>query len=398
MTALPGLELRPALEAAATRVAVTLHCDKVDAFLLDEARQTLQALGTSDTPMGHRQHALGLDALPLANGGRIVETFVSGKSHLEGHADADPGEVRGLVEELGIRSTVSVALEVDGVRRGVLTAASAAPEFFHPSDLGLLEIVARWVGMLAHRAELAESTNRVQADQARQRGADEIITVLAHDLRNLLQPLLARLQAMRLKAEGARAISAGDVEKAVQSVQRLSRLTADLLDLKRLDEGLFSLNLVPVDLGAMAREAAASLATSRVSVRATGEQKLVAIADGDRLRQALENLVANGVKYSPAGREVEVRVCSERSPGRACGILEVIDEGPGISPEMEGTLFDRFSSSADSKGLGLGLHLARRIARIHSGELSVHARPGGGSRFRLTLPLDLSESGAGDHP
>ena len=84
------------------------------------------------------------------------------------------------------------------------------------------------------------------------------------------------------------------------------------------------------------------------------------------------------------------RVCSETWSDKPCATLDVLDEGPGISPELAATLFDRFSSSADSKGLGLGLHISRRIARVHHGDLTAHPRPGGGTRFRLTLPLDPS--------
>jgi signal transduction histidine kinase len=385
---LPALELRPALVQAATLVASALSCEKVDAFLLDESHQTLRAVGTSETPMGRHQHELGLDALPLANGGRIVQVFRSGTSYVEGHADRDPDEVRGLVEALGIRSTLTVPLEVNGERRGVLAAASSTPEFFHAQDIRFLEIVSRWVGMLAHRAELAENVRNVESEDARRRGADEVITVLAHDVRNHLQPLSARLQLMSLNVANGRNVAASELEKALQTVERLSRLTSDILDLKRLDEGLFNLNLAPVDLVAVAKETAASLETSTVSVVVTGEPSLVAIADANRVRQALENLVANASKYSPVGKAVEVRVLSEEFGGRSCGTLEVLDEGPGIAPEMSTSLFDRFSSSADSEGLGLGLHISRRIARIHHGELTAHRRARGGTCFRLTLPLD----------
>lgn len=388
---LPAVELRPALVEASNRVAAALNCEKVDAFLLDEAHQTLRAIGTSNTPMGRRQQALGLDVLALANGGRTVETFKSGTSYLEHRADQDPDEVRGLVEELGVRSTLSVPFEVNGVRRGVLAAASPTPEFFQASDLQFLEIVARWVGILAYRAELAESARRVDNEQVRRRAADELITVVAHDLRNHLHPLLARLQIMRLLIERGSPVSVLDLDKAIRSVQRLAHLTAELLDLKRLDEGLFSLNLVPLDLVVTANETAASLGTGVVPVRVSGEPRLVAVADSERVRQALENVVANAIKYSPPGKPVEVRVLSEDSGGKAWAIVEVLDEGPGIAPEMVSTLFDRFASSPDSKGIGLGLHLAYRIARIHHGDLSVHPRAGGGTRFRLALPLDPSD-------
>jgi signal transduction histidine kinase len=390
--AVPAVELGPALAEAATRVAEALGCEKVDAFLIDDARRTLTALGTSRTPLGDLQKALGLDTLALANGGRTVGTFETGVSYLEHHADRDPTEVRGIVEGLGVRSTLSVPVEINGVRRGVLTAASTSPDFFTDSDLRFLEIVARWVGALTHRAELVAQARERGVEEARRRGADEIITVLAHDFRNLLQPLLGRLQLMRLSLERGDSVSPEHVTRAVQSAQRLARLTDDLLDLKRLDEGLFTLSFAPLDLAGLSREVAQSFGDSSVSLVVTGEPRLVVLGDADRLRQVLENLVANALRYCPPGETVEVRVESQEREGVVVARLEVLDTGPGIAPEVVASLFERFSSSADSKGLGLGLYLAHRIARAHQGKLSAHRRPEGGSVFRLELPVEPPDS------
>ncbi len=388
---LSGLELRPTLTSAADCVSRALCCEKVDAFLLDEAHQTLRALGTSETPLGRRQEALGLDVLALANGGRIVDVFQSGTSYLEPHADKDPTELRGIVHDLGVRSTLSVPFDVNGVRRGVLTAASPTPEFFQPRDLKFLTIVARWVGMLAHRAELAEHSRRIEAEQARRRGADQVITVLAHDLRNLLQPLTARLHTVRLGLAEDKPVSPSQVAAMSSSVQRLSRLTEDLLDLRRLDEGLFSLRLAPADLAALARETAVNIGTTTTPVHVKGESNLVAVVDEQRVRQALENLVANATKYSPRGRPVEVELATELHDGIPHAVIDVLDSGPGIAPEVSASLFDPFAFGSDSKGIGLGLHLACRIARVHAGELTVHGRATGGTRFRLRLPLQPPE-------
>jgi GAF domain-containing protein len=167
---LPALKLQEALGAAAQRVVEALGCDKVDAFLVDESKQTLRAIGTSDTPMGRQQHALGLDVLAIANGGRAVDVFKTGKSHFENHSELDSGELRGIVAELGVRSAMNVPLEVHGVRRGVISAVSGQSEFFRHSDLVFLESVALWVGMLVHRAELAERTRDIEA---KERGGQE---------------------------------------------------------------------------------------------------------------------------------------------------------------------------------------------------------------------------------
>jgi len=391
---LPGVELHEALTSVSTRVAEVLGCEKVDTFLLDEAHQTLFAVGTSETPMGTRQRTLGLHQLALANGGRIVQVFESGTSHLEHHADLDPEELASIVENLAVRSTITVPLEVNGVRRGVVAAASSRAEFFQTRDLNFLTITSRWIGMLCHRAELAEHARKIEIEHARRKGADEVIAVLAHDLRNHLQPLIGRLQMMRINLENGFPVVVSNVGSALASAQRLARLTEDLLDMKRLDEGLFSLRLAPVDLAVLCRETAESLGTSTIPVQASGEPSLVAVVDEERIRQTLENLVANAIKYSPPGKPVQLHVSTQSSGHARSAVVEVLDSGPGISREVAATLFDRFSFSSDSKGLGLGLYLAHQIAQVHSGDLSVHSRPTGGTRFRLTLPIDPSEAGS----
>src|SRR5215212_10439036 len=145
-----------AMQQAAQRLAEVLAADKVDVLLHDPAREALVAIGTSDTPMGRRQHELGLDRLPIADGGWTVEAVRSGRSHLTRHADRESGEVPGIVEQLGVRSSINVPLEIAGQRRGVLLASSATPGFFTEGDLHFVEAVARWVGLVAHRTARTE--------------------------------------------------------------------------------------------------------------------------------------------------------------------------------------------------------------------------------------------------
>src|SRR3954469_8977293 len=118
-------ELRPALDQAANLVAEALDADKVDVFLHDPASDSLVALGTSQTPMGRRQHELGLHRLPLANGGRAVAVYLSGEPYLQRRADKDPEELPGIVEGLGVRSGITAPLDVGQQRRGVVSVVSA---------------------------------------------------------------------------------------------------------------------------------------------------------------------------------------------------------------------------------------------------------------------------------
>lgn len=147
---------REAITRAADGIAAALHCDKVDAFFRDSDGTHLVALGTSRTPMGDKQRALGLDRLPLESDTRAAEVFRTGQPYVHGHVERDLREPRALRTELGVRSAMMVPLTIAGVREGVLAAASAEPEFFSELDLGLLSFLAYWVGLIA--AETSETS------------------------------------------------------------------------------------------------------------------------------------------------------------------------------------------------------------------------------------------------
>src|SRR3712207_2034877 len=146
------MDVRSALDQASDLVATALGADKVDVFLYEARIDTLVALGTSDTPMGRKQHALGLDRLPLSNRGKTVEVFQTGQPYHSGHLEEDPGELPGIREGLGVRSVLVVPLEVEGTRRGAIQVDSVQPEQFTAEDLTFLQAVAHWVGLLLHRA------------------------------------------------------------------------------------------------------------------------------------------------------------------------------------------------------------------------------------------------------
>jgi two-component system OmpR family sensor kinase len=379
---LPALDVEDAMTAAADRVRELLACEKVDTFVIDENKRSLVALGTSPTPLGALQKKLGLDFVSLANGGRAVAVFQTGTPFLTGRADQDPDELPGVVRDLGVRSVVNVPLEVNGVRRGVLSAVSTKPEFFDANDLQFLELISQWVGVVVHRAELVEEVRRTESNHARRVLADELVTVLAHDLRNHIQPLLGRLHLLKLKVNQGRPIDGSDLERALLSAERLSRLTSDLLDVARLDQGLFALNPRTVDLASLAREVGAALAVPGTPIHVSAPNGVTIVGDQDRLRQALENVIANAVKHSPSGRSVEVTVAETGDSAT----VEVADHGLGIPTDVLPIIFERYVSGSGSSGVGLGLYLASQIAIAHSGSLSVESSPGKGARFRFSFP------------
>lgn len=394
------LEIAPtdtpsAMNQAADCVIELTRADKVDVFLFEPSSTSLIAVGTSDSPMSRKQRSLGLDRLPLANGGRTVEVFQTGKTWHHGRQDEDPVELAGLKHGLGVRSHIAVVIEVGGERRGVLDVQSREPDFFTVDDVRFLETVAHWVGAVVHRVELSEALTKAAMEQGRRAAAEELITILAHDMGNHLVPIRIRLEMIQRRAARERASEyLRDAEAAEQSLKALQRLISDLMDVGRLEQGLFTLARYPVDLAAIAEEVARVASTPGREVQLTGMQELVVQADPARLRQALENLVANARKHSPAGLPITVDVNREQRQDGPWALVSVKDQGPGISPELMPRLFERFVRGPGSKGLGLGLYLVRSIAEAHGGTLTVQSEPGRGALFVLALPMrDGQEEG-----
>ena len=199
----PG-DLSVAMTEAAQQVAEVLGADKSDVFLHAPAEQALVAEGTSDTQMGRREHALGLDRLPLAKGGRTVRVFESGESYRAEHADQDPVELPDVVSKIGVRSTLAVPLEVAGARRGVLLASSATPAAFTHGDLEFLEAVAHWLGLTVARLVQAEMLVAKAAKDGLWRGAHEALELTSRqrDVAGLVRQGLTNMEiAERLVLE-----------------------------------------------------------------------------------------------------------------------------------------------------------------------------------------------------
>jgi two-component system OmpR family sensor kinase len=391
LLAISASDVTTALNEASDLIARVLRSDKVDIFLYDPSREALVAVGTSNTPMGRRQHAIGMDVLPIANGGRSVKVFQTGQSYMTGDSDQDPEELVGITRGLGVRSSLLVLLAGHGEHRGVLSAVAARRDAYSEGDLHFLEAAAQWVTALMQRARLTEQLAAEGARQARQRAADELITVLAHDLRRPLVPVMNYLELITRRAR--REQRAQDVEQAtlaLAAAQRLNGMIGDLLDVGRLEQGLFALNLQPVDLVALSQETVNALQGPETDIALRGPEELVVQADPQRVRQALENLLTNALRYSPSGAPVAVQIAHEVRGTRPSAIITVHDQGPGIAPERLGTIFERFHAGPESEGLGLGLYLVRGIAEAHGGTLEAESTPGAGATFRIVLPVDPS--------
>jgi two-component system OmpR family sensor kinase len=385
-----ALTLKDALNEASDLLADAMGADKIDLFLLEEETQTLVALGTSNTPVGREQVRVGLNRVPLANGGRQVEVFLTGQEYYTGHADQDPEMDRGVVHTLGVRSLYAVPLRVDGSIRGIVVAESVHPERFGEVERDFFEAASRWVGMVAHRAELHERVTRQSLEEARQQIAEEMLQTVAHDLANQITPIKGHTDMLlrRLRRSGE-SPEAERTAKIAGSLDRLNAMVHDLLDVSRLDGGIFSIQRQAVDLVDLVGDIVDAARAERPEIEARTPRELLAEVDRARMCQAIHNLVNNAIQHTPAGTPVVVSVREGQTAQGSQAVIEVHDEGPGIPATMQPKLFIRHAAHGDTAGLGLGLYLARGIATAHGGDLAVDSEPGTGTTFTLTLPVQL---------
>ena len=218
------------------------------------------------------------------------------------------------------------------------------------------------------------------------RNREQILSVVSHDLRNPLTTISLNVQLM---PEGSEQERAEAVETVLTTTRRMERLIQDLLDVTRIDQGGLSIRDEDVDVAAVSREVAGSFRSiadaKEIRLESTIEPSPPRIrGDGDRLAQALGNLIGNAFKFTPAGGAV--RLVVER---RGRGVrFEVSDTGTGISDEEMPHLFEPFWQAKDTAhmGAGLGLKITRAIVEAHDGKMEVRNNAEGGATFAFELP------------
>lgn len=231
-----------------------------------------------------------------------------------------------------------------------------------------------------------EMADAIEADREMER---RLTADVAHELRTPLQAIQATVEAMQ---DGVYPADAEHLQIVRDETVRLSRLTAGILELTRLERGNVAMNLKILDV---AEPVHAALDAHRALLDATGlsiddriENGLRVHADPDRLVQAVGNLLSNAARYSSPGGTVTVTV--RRDGSRA--LIEVADTGIGIAEEDLERVFSRFWRADDARdrasgGLGIGLSVVREIVERHGGSVDASRREGGGSVFTIKLPI-----------
>ncbi|KYF58215.1 histidine kinase [Sorangium cellulosum] len=248
---------------------------------------------------------------------------------------------------------------------------------------------------LAQSASVALENARLYNEaQAATRARDDLLAIVSHDLRNPLNTIAITASLLRSdllqRQDGEEDDAVQLVDRMDRGIQRMTRLIEDLLDASRIEAGRLVVSPRVERGGALVREAleaAASLAEAKGCRVTQGpmDAGLEVLADRDRVLQVFSNLLGNALKFTPKGGVVSVSLCRVADLAR----FSVVDTGPGIPPEHQPHLFDRYwkASQESRTGAGLGLYIARGIVEAHHGTVAVESTPGQGTTIHFSLPL-----------
>ncbi len=376
--------------------------NRIGFSLIDETGGTVTARwARSDQPEIHLTRGY---SAPLA-GSSLQQIIETGEpriiNDLVAYLQAKPqSESTRLIVAEGMRSSLTCPLIVNGYPVGFMFFSSIHAGAYSEVHVDIFKRIARQLSVIVDKgylvSELASRQAAIEAKNQELQRLNELknsfLGMAAHDLRNPLSSIQLIASVLRDRtfplSEEERTSLLDDI---VKQTQHMVALLDDLLDVSRIEAGKLELRYSTLNVADFARqivERQAQLATSKgtvVTLRRVDEGTLV--ADPTRLRQILDNLISNAVKYSPPGSTVWVDVCVERGGWR----FAVQDQGPGITPEDRDRLFTEFGRlsarpTGGEKSFGLGLAITRRMVEAHGGLIDVDSTPGQGATFWVWLP------------
>lgn len=286
-----------------------------------------------------------------------------------------------MLRAADIRSAMAVPLIVRGQLIGALVFASSRPSRHHgANDLRLAEDVA-------HRAALAiENARLYRAAQRAIEARDDVLGIVAHDLRNPLNSIILQTELLRIPGTNG----SGPVDRIKHAAHRMNRLIQDLLDVTRMEAGQLSIAQDRIPASRVVSEAVeaqrALIASTAIELRIEIARDLPEVwADLERLLQVFENLIGNAVKFTERGGRITIGA----APRDRDVLFWITDTGAGIAPEDVPHLFDRFwqAHKAGRQSAGLGLSIVKGIVEPHGGRIWVESTHGRGSTFFFTIPM-----------
>lgn len=290
-------------------------------------------------------------------------------------------------------TTVSHAapMEAESGPAGAVRVRHRARAPFNVDSRRLLEALARLTGEALERLRLSEQAQRAAVETRTERLRTALLSSVSHDLRTPLAVILGATSHLAEQGESLGPVARQELSmSAAREADRLNRLVNNLLAMTRLDAGAVKArkDWQPLEdvIGAAVGRTELALAGRSVEIRLEPRLPLVPV-DAVLVEQVLLNLLENAARHTPAGTAVEV---AARRSGPNEVVVEVLDRGPGLRSGEEEAIFERFHQGAGNarSGVGLGLSVCRGIVTVHGGRIWAENRPGGGSAFRFTLPIE----------
>ena len=229
----------------------------------------------------------------------------------------------------------------------------------------------------------------------------EFVNIAAHELRTPITPILVTMHLASLEnADNSHvSLSRDQYDMVVRNAKRLEKLAADILEVTRIESQRLELHREPIDMNEKVQRVIADTRTfvpadKKVDiVFEPPKEPLVVSADKPKLFEVLSNLVRNAIRFVEDGGRVEVKL--RKSEDGSAAIISVVDNGRGIAPEIMPRLFQKFTSSFEMGGTGLGLYISKAVVEAHGGTIwAANNRDGRGATFTFSMPLADAPAGA----
>jgi signal transduction histidine kinase len=325
------------------------------------------------------------------------DQFIAGRAFTTGRrlvaldaARDDPAQAA-RYQAADANTVIASPITTDDRRMGVLTVYASRAPIFVEDDLWLIELLADQAAVLIEARTLTTHARELRVREDAALLKEEFLSAAAHDLRTPLTVVLgqAELLERRLQRDPAGPVDPAGVARIVREARRLRDLVSDLLDAQRLEQGRVVMDLVPADVCQIVESVRDRHAGADVTIDVIRpDEPLVGSVDRPRLEQVIENLVDNAVKYGSRNRAPRIDVAAVDGSVQ----IAVVDHGVGIPESERDRIFERFFRASNVRsvtdtGLGMGLYICRRIVEAHGGRIWHEPTPGGGSTFRVSLPL-----------
>jgi signal transduction histidine kinase len=364
----PDLEIDEVLTSVLTAMRKIVDFKGGTVQLIDERGVYIAA---SDPPVGEEMASVRV-RVGEGISGRVVMT---GRTVSSGDITNDERvsiALRSAGSNVDTRSYLAVPLVCLGEVIGALQIDSKDVNAFDDDDLTLLE------GLAAQVAGVIESARRFALVMELERLKSDFISRVSHELRTPITIIDGFVMTMLDHGDRLDQDARDDMLRRCRTASaRLSRLIEELITLARLETGVIQSQPAPTKMKKLLDDVARA-ATDPSAVRVEAPDDLILTIDPELTRRALGFLVDNAAKY---GDEAMVIITND-------GVIEVLDRGPGIAPDVKDSLFELFTrgrATTDIPGLGLGLPMARTLVAAMGGEMTIDDRPGGGTVVRIVL-------------